>query len=817
MTNLVIVESPAKAKTINKYLGTGYEVLASYGHIRDLPSKNGSVVPEENFKMIYAPSEGSEKNIDKIVKAAKNAEKIYLASDPDREGEAISWHVVEAIKEHKIDLSKKEIFRVSFSEITKKSVQEAFAHPRNIDMNLVNAQQARRALDYLVGFNLSPILWRKLPGSRSAGRVQSVALRLLCERESEIEKFIIEEYWQIHLDVTNQKNNKFSCKLWSVDGNKLEKMSIANQKQAEDLVKRIENKELYVASISRKSTVRNPYPPFITSTLQQEASRKLGFSTKKTMMVAQKLYEGIKLGNETVGLITYMRTDGVQLSQDSIEQIRNYINNNYGKDYLPDEPRVFKSKVKNAQEAHEAIRPTSIQNLPKKMAEYLSQDELRLYELIWNRTVACQMASTRLNQTSVDINSTDNEFMFRATGSEIVFDGFIKLYQEDKDESDKSTDEEGNKILPVLSESEKINMEKVNPSQHHTEAPPRYSEASLVKKLEELGIGRPSTYAAIISVLQDRKYVTLDKKKFYTSDRGRIVNSFLEHFFLTYVEYSFTADLENSLDDVSSGKMNWINLLSAFWEKFHANVDLVSGKSGTEVIDVINKDLSVHFFGQEKKSCPDCKTGHMVIRAGKFGVFASCSNYPECKCTSKIDSLVEKIEGEEDFNEEQSNLGEFFPVGSKIELKKGPYGMYLETKTDKVIRSSLPKFVKPEQVDNKIANMLLSLPKKVAEIEGKDVNLVNGRFGIYLAYDGRSIALPQRIEILELNAQQAIEYVNQSGKSKPFAINPGDNKEIYLLKGRFGLYLKFDGKNIAIPKKMQESLTPEQAVELVNK
>ena len=821
MENIVVVESPAKAKTINKYLGSNYTVLASFGHVRDLPSKNGSVDPEQDFKMIYELNPDSTKHIDAIVKVAKNAKRIFLASDPDREGEAIAWHVVEALKEKKVNLNDKEIHRVSFTEITKKAVEKAFAHPREIDMHLVDAQQARRALDYLVGFNLSPILWRKLPGSRSAGRVQSVALRLICEREKDIEKFKAQEYWKISGIFTNGKKESFSSYLYSINDERLEKFSINNEAQAKEIVSKMLDQSYQVSDIKQKKVSRNPYAPFITSTLQQEASRKLNFSAKKTMMVAQKLYEGVAIQGETVGLITYMRTDGVVISEEAIGQIRNHINNSFGQKYVAPFVREYKSKAKNAQEAHEAIRPTRIDLTPDELKAYLKDDELKLYSLIWKRTIASQMASVEFNQTAVDIKSDDKKYLLRATGSQLLFNGFYKVYKEDQDEKHQSAasddqDNDDDKLLPMLSLEEKLALLSIDPSQHFTEAPPRFSEASLVKKLEELGIGRPSTYASIISVLQDRSYVRYDKKKFYCEDRGRLVNSFLENFFSKYVEYNFTADLEDQLDKVSSGELKWKNLLEQFWQDFHSKTDEISQKQSSEVIEVINHDLQEHFFGTDENAttCPECTKGHLSIKSGRYGIFVGCSSYPECKYTKQIDEMskADEQEGAEGNHEGWKMDG----TNIDISMKKGPYGYYVEANIDgEAKRTSIPSFVNRDSLDNSLANLLIALPRTVGTYLDHEVKIGIGKFGPYVLYQGKFSSLPPKIESLQIGLEGAIEKIKGS-QDKEQALGDHGGKPVKVLKGRYGLYIKYDDKNFAIPKKQQEGLTLEQAIEIID-
>ncbi len=608
MKNLLIVESPAKAKTIGKYLGSDYKVLASFGHVRDLPSKNGSVDPNNDFAMSYEVSAKSSKHVKEIVDAAKSCSKLILAPDPDREGESIAWHVLEVLKAKKAVKAATKVERVVFNAITKNSIIEAIKKPRDIDMDLVNAQQARRALDYLVGFTLSPVLWRKLPGSRSAGRVQSVALRLICDREDEIDAFKSEEYWDIKLDLKNDKNIEFQASVFEIEGKKLERFSIVTEAQSGNIKKLLEDKKYQVVSVTKKQAKRRSNPPFITSSMQQEAARKLGFSVSRTMSTAQRLYEGIEINGVAQGLITYMRTDSVSLSAEAITAVREKINALYGKDYLPDSPNLFKSKIKNAQEAHEAIRPTDFSLSPDKVKQYLDEGQFALYDLVWKRTLASQMSDVIFDQVVAEIATIPSYAKTKATGSTVKFDGFYKVYREGR--YDNEVDEDDSKQnLPELKEKEAIGLIEVKPQQHFTEPPPRYSEASLVKKMEELGIGRPSTYAAIISVLQDRGYVKLDKKRFTPEERGRIVTTFLKEFFAKYVEYDYTADLEDELDIISNGKMNWKVFLKKFWTDFSKSTSEVSEKPFADVLEVLNQKVGLHIFGVDEKgalkdSCP---------------------------------------------------------------------------------------------------------------------------------------------------------------------------------------------------------------------
>src|SRR5690242_19713851 len=639
--NVVVVESPAKAKTINKYLGRDYKVVASYGHVRDLPAKDGSVLPDNDFAMSWEVDGKSEKHLKTILEAARGADRLFLATDPDREGEAISWHVREVLNSRR-GLKDLDIKRVVFNEVTKNAVLDAFTRPREIDRELVEAYLARRALDYLVGFTLSPVLWRKLPGSRSAGRVQSVALRLICEREAEIEVFKSREYWTVDAVFGTSRKQTLKARLTHLDGRRLDKFDLDTAERAEAAKREIERRAFSVSSIERRQVRRNPPAPFITSTLQQEASRKLGLGAATAMRIAQRLYEGVDIGGETVGLITYMRTDGVQLAPEAIGQTRRLIETKYGQAYLPESPRVYSSKAKNAQEAHEAIRPTDLFRTPQEVAAHLDRDQLGLYELIWKRTVASQMESAVLDQVTVDIASADKTVQLRATGSVVKFNGFLTLYDEGKDENGSDADEEGNAILPDVAQDEGLERRDILPEQHFTEPPPRYSEASLVKKLEELGIGRPSTYASIIEVLQRRNYVKLDRKRFVPEDRGRIVTAFLQTYFPRYVEYNFTAHLEDELDEISDGKIDWRQVLREFWKNFSAAVGETKDLRVKEVLDKLDEELGPHFFpandngGKSPRDCPSCANGRLGLKLGKFGAFIGCSNYPECRFTRKL-------------------------------------------------------------------------------------------------------------------------------------------------------------------------------------
>jgi DNA topoisomerase-1 len=837
---LVVVESPAKAKTINKYLGASYSVIASYGHIRDLPSKNGSVNPDDDFAMVYEISEKSKKHVKSIAALAKKASKIYLATDQDREGEAISWHIVEALKEEKALKKNVEVKRVVFNEITKTAILHAIENPRDLDMNLINAQQARRALDYLVGFNLSPILWRKLPGSKSAGRVQSVALRIICEREHEIKLFVAKEYWDIKLSLQNKEKAKIVATLTHVDGKKLDKFDIADEKKSTQLVKLLADKKYHVADIEKKQISRNPQSPFTTSSLQQEASRKLGFSTKYTMQVAQKLYEGVEIDGESVGLITYMRTDSVHLSNEAIKDIRDLIKEEYGPKYLPKSPRAYKSKAKNAQEAHEAIRPTAIKAYtPQKLAATLDKDMLRLYELIWKRTLASQMENALLDQVAIIIEAHDKAAAARATGSTLVFDGFYKLYRESLDDE---VDEE-DKILPKCEKGEDLALLKLLPEQHFTQSPPRYSEASLVKKLEELGIGRPSTYASIISVLQERNYVKLEKKRFMPEDRGMIVTSFLTNFFKRYVEYDFTALLENQLDEVSAGELAWKKMLGNFWGDFIQNVQTTGNTPNPEILEAINTSLERHFFvadehGDIDKTCPSCQKGTLSIKLGKYGAFFACSMYPDCNYTKPITDN----DNSSDPTDEAENkfLGIDEQSGQEINLKKGPYGYYVQKgegetnakgKKLKPKRCSIPAFIELASVDLQKAQQLLALPIVIGHHPetNLEIKMSIGKFGPYILHNDVYVSIKKDESIFNLSVAEAVQLIAQKASKTPAAKatkeallvvgqHPDDKEQIAIYDGKFGPYLKYKKMNIAITKKYTpEDITMPLAIELIKK
>ncbi len=789
--HLVIVESPSKAKTINKYLGADYKVIASFGHIRDLPAKDGSVDVNQDFEMSWEVDKDAEKHVRDILKEVQKADCIYLASDPDREGEAIAWHIIAELKKRK-KLSVP-TYRVTFNEITKNAVLEAMKNPREIDQPLVDAYLARRALDYLVGFNLSPVLWRKLPGAKSAGRVQSVALRLICDREQEIKEFKKTEYWSLETVMATLEGKEFKSKLAMLDGQKVDKMFIPNQTDAEVIKHRVEVSSFLVDDIERKQTRRNPAPAFTTSTLQQEASRKLGFSAKKTMKLAQELYEGFDVGAGTVGLITYMRTDSVALSKEAVEKIRSFITDEYGKEYCPTDVRVYKNKSKNAQEAHEAIRPTDILRTPDQVKGYLDADHLKLYTLIWKRTVACQMAQAVLDKVAVSLLSTDQKIGLRSTGQTIAFAGFIKVYTEDVDE--KSDDDE-EAILPRMNVGEKSELKECLINQHFTEPPPRYTEASLVKKMEELGIGRPSTYATILSVIQDRGYVVLEQKKFVPQMRGILVISFLKDFFQKYVEYDFTADLENQLDDISGGSLNYKEVLGEFWTDFSAEIKKSSDIKTTDVIDNLEQKLELFLYPDGEKKCPICGGG-LGLRLGKFGAFMACSNYPKCKYTKAF-------EGEEKI--EDILLGKD-GGGHEIYLKKGPYGHYVEMLgLDKPKRMAIPRNIDVGSVDLVKAMALLSLPRFLGN--DPDTNEVIeagiGRFGPYVKRGNIFTSLQKGDDVLTIDLSRALALIKVGQvKTEPESLGEKDGEKVYLKSGRYGYYLKWGKENIALPKELK--------------
>ena len=829
--NIVVVESPAKAKTINKYLGSGYEVLASFGHVRDLPAKNGSVDPNADFRMIWEVDAKAQKRLSDIARAVKGADKLILATDPDREGEAISWHVLEVLKE-KHALKGQKIERVVFNAITKQSIVEAMKHPREIDGALVDAYLARRALDYLVGFTLSPVLWRKLPGARSAGRVQSVALRLVCDRELEIEKFVAREYWSLVATLATPRQETFEARLVGADGRKIQRLDIGTGDEAAQFKRDLETAQFSVTSVEAKPGKRNPPPPFTTSTMQQEASRKLGFAPAHTMRVAQRLYEGIDIGGETVGLITYMRTDGVYVANEAIAAMRSAIAEQYGKQYLPDAPRAYQTKQKTAQEAHEAVRPTDVTRRPRDVARYLESDQAKLYELVWRRAMASQMESAELERTTVDIAAKVGPRLLdlRATGTVIKFDGFLTLYQEGQD--DEQDDEEG-KRLPAMNAGEALEKRAIAATQHFTEPPPRYSEASLVKRMEELGIGRPSTYASILQVLKDRNYVRLEKKRLYAEDKGRVVVAFLENFFARYVEYEFTAGLEEDLDRIANSEVDWRTVLHDFWRDFIGAVDDIKDLRVSEVLDVLDAMLSPHLFppsqdGTDPRQCPTCGNGRLSLKLGKFGAFIGCSNYPECRFTRQ---LAANGANGADANKV---LGKDPDTGLDVALKSGRFGPYLQlgegSKEEKPKRAGIPKGWSLDDMTLETALKLLSLPRKVGNHpeSGEPILAGIGRFGPYVQHQKTYANLDSGEDVLTIGLNRAVTLIAEKlanpGKGRRFGADPGralgDHPQrggaILVKKGRYGPYVTNSGINATIPDGQNpEEITLDQAVTLI--
>ena len=827
--NLVVVESPAKAKTINKYLGPGFTVLASYGHVRDLPSKDGSVKPDEDFAMIWEVDAKAQKRLNDIAEAAKGADKIILATDPDREGEAISWHVLEVLNRKKA-IKGATVQRVVFNAITKSAVTEAMKHPRDIDMELVDAYLARRALDYLVGFTLSPVLWRKLPGARSAGRVQSVALRLVVDREIEIEAFRTQEYWTVEADVSAGAE-PFLARLAKHDGKKLTKFDLNNEASALTARQAVEVGQFTVTAVETKPGRRTPAPPFTTSTLQQEAARKLGFSAQRTMQVAQRLYEGVDIGGETVGLITYMRTDGVQVAEEAITEARQVIAGRYGKEYVPAEARHYRTKAKNAQEAHEAIRPTSLDRNPGSLR--LESDLGRLYELVWKRMIASQMEAARIERTTVDLETADGKTGLRASGQVVLFDGYLAVYEEGRDDpvAGAEGDDESAR-LPQVREGAAAKVLRARSDQHFTEPPPRYSEASLVKKLEELGIGRPSTYASILTVLREREYVRMDKQRFLPEDKGRLVTAFLEQFFHKYVEYDFTAELEEQLDAVSAGKLDWKALLREFWKDFHAAVGEIGELRIGQVIEALNEALAPHIFpdkgdGGDPRVCPSCGAGKLSLRLGRYGAFVGCSNYPECRYTRHIG---ESAEGEGGENADR-DLGKDPVTGETVWLKNGRFGPYVQLgEGEKPKRSSLPKGWTPATIDLEKALRLLRLPRDVGAHpeDGQMILAGIGRYGPYVQHGSTYANLPEAEEVFDVGLNRAVTLLaeKRAGGGRPargapqalkeLGAHPESGEPIRVLSGRFGPYVASGGVNANVPKGSDpQAVTLEQAVALL--
>ncbi|HKQ54662.1 MAG TPA: type I DNA topoisomerase [Methyloceanibacter sp.] len=828
--NIVIVESPAKAKTVNKYLGPDYRVLASYGHVRDLPSKNGSVLPDKDFEMLWDVEPKAAKRLDEIAKAVKGAKKLILATDPDREGEAISWHVLQVLDRKKA-LTGVPVERVVFNAVTKEAVLDAMRNPRAIDRPLVNAYLARRALDYLVGFTLSPVLWRKLPGARSAGRVQSVALRLVCDRELEIEQFKAQEYWSILAELATAKNEMFQARLVSAGGKKLDKFDIGDEATALRLKAALEGGRYRVASVESKSQRRNPAAPFTTSTLQQEASRKLGYSPRHTMQLAQRLYEGIDLGGEAEGLITYMRTDGVQIVPEAVAAIRKLVSKRYGDRYVTPSPRQYETKAKNAQEAHEAIRPTDFGKDPDSVARYLDADAAKLYRLIWQRTLASQAASAEIERTTaeIDVAGSDGKgYGVRATGSVIRFDGFLKIYEEGIDDA---VGDDG--ALPALATGDTPDPRKIEAKQHFTEPPPRYSEATLIKKMEELGIGRPSTYASTLNVLREREYVRIDKKRLYPEDKGRLVTAFLESFFSRYVEYDFTADLEEKLDLISAGQLEWKDVLRDFWREFIAAVNDIGDLRIAQVLDALNDLLGPHIFpdqgaGTDPRACPSCAVGRLSLKVGKFGAFIGCSNYPDCRYTRQL----------ADTNGEMASLAEGKVLGADpesgldITLRTGRFGPYVQLGeqdgAEKPKRASIPKGNDPQAVDLARALVLLSLPREVGlhPESGKPITAGFGRFGPYIQHDGKYASLGTPEDVFEIGLNRAVSLLAEKAASsrgrrgasvlKELGEHPELGGKVQVLTGRYGPYVKHGKINATLPRDREpEQVTLDEAVALV--
>ena len=845
--NIVIVESPAKAKTINKYLGKAYKVMASFGHVRDLPSKDGSVEPDNNFEMHWDVDAKSKKILKEITDAVKNADKLILATDPDREGEAISWHILEVLQKKKAIAKDMPVERVAFNAVTKQAIQNALAKPRQIDQPLVEAYLARRALDYLVGFTLSPVLWRKLPGARSAGRVQSVALRLICDRELEIETFKTDEYWTIEAQLATAKNEELKARLVSIGGKALKKLDINNEKDAKAIKAAIEGGAFTVASVDKKGVKRNPYPPFTTSTLQQEASRKLNFSAKQTMQVAQRLYEGVDIGGETVGLITYMRTDGVDIVPEAISEIRKEIETLYSKRFVAPFIREYKTKAKNTQEAHEAVRPTDITRLPKDMKRRLKPDEAALYELVWKRALASQMASAELEQTSAEINVPGKDgktYGVRATGSVIKFEGFLKLYSESRDDD---PEDEDSRLLPALASGDKLTDRGIEANQHFTQPPPRFTEASLVRRMEELGIGRPSTYASTLAVLRDREYVRLDKKRLIPEDKGRLVIAFLESFFKRYVEYDFTADLEEQLDLISDHKLAWRDVLRDFWNNFIGAVDDIKDLRVSEVMEALNVMLGPHIFparedGSDPRTCPQCGEGSLSLKPGRYGPFIGCSNYKEedggCSYRRGLSQSVE--------NELDGKILGYDPdTGLPVMVKTGRFGTYLQLgeqkdyeEGEKPRRSSIPKGVDAADVELEFALKLLNLPREVGAHpeDGNPITAGLGRFGPFIVHEDSEkkktyVNLPSIEELFSVGINRAVALLAEKragggggrfGRAqsrkvlKDLGEHPSEGGKIEVLEGRYGPYVTHNKVNATIPKeKDPAALTQDEAIALL--
>jgi len=825
---VVIGESPAKAKTINKYLGSDYQVMASFGHVRDLPAKDGSVNPDDDFSMSWEVDAKANKRLNEIAKAVKDADGLILATDPDREGEAISWHVLQVLKSKKA-LKDQPVERVVFNAVTKQAITDAMAKPRAIDAPLVDAYLARRALDYLVGFTLSPVLWRKLPGARSAGRVQSVALRLVCDRELEIETFVSQEYWNIVAHLLTEAGDAFEARLAAIDGKKLARLDVSDGASAADFKAFLETAAFTVVSIDSKPQRRNPQPPFTTSTLQQEASRKLGFSAQRTMQVAQRLYEGVDTGGGTAGLITYMRTDGVQIAPEAVTATRNVIAADYGERYHPDKPRHYATKAKNAQEAHEAIRPTDLSRRPKDVTRFLESDQARLYELIWKRTVASQMQSAEIERTTVDIEATagGRKAMLRATGSVTRFDGFLTLYQEGKDDEE----DEDSRRLPAMTTGDKPSRERITASQHFTEPPPRYTEATLIKKMEELGIGRPSTYTSTLTVLRDREYVRLEKKRLIPEDKGRLVTAFLESFFQRYVEYDFTAGLEEQLDRISADELDWKEVLRDFWRNFSNAVEEIKDLRVSEVLDALNEILGPHIFpakedGSDARACPSCGDGRLSLKIGRYGAFIGCSNYPECRYTRQL------VEGSGDSAEPVAagprELGADPESGEMITLRDGRFGPYVQLgEGEKPKRASLPRGWDAASLDLDRALSLLSLPREVGihPETGQPITAGIGRYGPFVQHERTFANLENVEEVFTVGLNRAVTLIaekqSKGGRKtaatlKELGDHPTEGGAVTVKDGRYGPYVNHGKVNATLPKDVKpDAITMEQALALI--
>ena len=828
MTNVVVVESPAKAKTINKYLGSDFRVLATVGHIRDLIGRDGSVKPDSDFEMDWEVFPDSQKQIKEIANALNDADNLYLATDPDREGEAISWHLKEILKEKNL-LSDVKVQRVVFNEVTEAAVLDAFNNPRDLDNHLVEAYLARRALDHLVGFKLSPVLWRKLPGNKSAGRVQSVALRLICERELEIEKFDPREYWSVLVNLENSETKSFSAKLTHLAGKKLGDYDLSNEEMAKKAVASIEGQPLFVLKVEKKQVRDYPKAPFTTSTLQQAAANKLYFTAKKTMSVAQSLYQGVNINGETLGLITYMRTDGVSMSAEAITSCRDEIKSQYGKEYLPDSPNIYKVKAKNAQEAHEAIRPTNIAVKPGDV-KMLDEDQQKLYGLIWNKAIASQMQPAVFDRVAVDLGpstNTDKELTLRANGSVLIFDGHKRIYD---DESDSKKKEGETNLLPKLLEGEKLTTISVKPEQHFTKPPARYSEASLIKHLEELGIGRPSTYSSIMSKLKEN-YVRIENRRFFPEDRSRLVTAFLTIYFSKYVQYDFTADLEEKLDRISDADIDWKEVLRDFWIDFNKSVEDTTDLRNREILDALNDIIGPHFFGpgtdgEDPRKCPTCPDGRVSLKTGRHGAFIGCSNYPDCKYTRPL-----KVPNSDDTHSSVADngpkvLGNDPTTDLEVTLRRGPYGFYVqlgeaEGKT-KPKRASLTRDINPEDLNLQTAIGLLSLPREVGlhTTENEMITAAIGRFGPYIKMGGTYVSLKED-SVLEIGLNRAIDLLADAPR-RPAPVDigkhPDDGKPITLKTGRYGPFVQHGSTKATLPKDEKDKIPSlELAIELIRK